>query len=407
MKDNNIKDLDIKKLLEENDVKTLVDLDVLIGKMKKNFIESALEAEFDEHIGYAKHDQNSREVSNNYRKGKTQKTISTSNGKVTINVPRDNNSTFEPKIVKKHQRNIQQIEDQILFLYSKGMSTRDIQETLYQMFYCDLDKDTISRITDRILPEIVSWQQRPLELIYPIVYVDGIRFKVREESMYIEKSVYIIIGININGFKEILGFWIAESESAKQWLNIFNELKSRGVQEILLACCDNLKGISESFKAAFLDVCIQKCVIHQIRNCTRHVASSDLQNFVSDMKKIYKANSYKDALNALDDFEKKWGSKYTYAIKSWRNNFEELTTFFDFPNEIRKIIYTTNTIENVNRNIRSITKTKGGFTNTNSLMKVIYLKLMDIEKTWKARTIKNWPQIINQLIVLFPNKIVV
>ena len=380
MKDNNIKDLDIKKLLEENDVKTLVDLDVLIGKMKKNFIESALDAEFDEHIGYAKHDQNSREVSNNYRKGKTQKTISTSNGKVTINVPRDNNSTFEPKIVKKHQINIQQIEDQILFLYSKGMSTRDIQETLYQMFYCDLDKDTISRITDRILPEIVSWQQRPLELIYPIVYVDGIRFKVREESMYIEKSVHIIIGININGFKEILGFWIAESESAKQWLNIFNELKSRGVQEILLACCDNLKGISESFKAAFPDVCIQKCVIHQIRNCTRHVASSDLQNFVSDMKKIYKANSYKDALNALDDFEKKWGSKYTYAIKSWRNNFEELTTFFDFPNEIRKIIYTTNTIENVNRNIRSITKTKGGFTNTNSLIKVIYLKLMDIEK---------------------------
>ena len=407
MKDSNEKDLNIKKLLEKNNVKTLVDLDILIGKMKKNFIEATLNAEFDEHIGYNKHDQNSREVSNNYRKGKTQKTISTSNGKVTINVPRDHNSTFEPKIVKKHQRNIQQIEDQILFLYSKGMSTRDIQETLYQMFYCDLDKDTISRITDRILPEIVAWQQRPLDSIYPIVYVDGIRFKVREESLYVEKSVYIIIGINIDGYKEILGFWIAESESARQWLNIFNELKSRGIQDILLACCDNLKGISESFKAVFPDVNIQKCVIHQIRNCTRHVASTDLQNFVSDMKKIYKANSYKEALVAFDNFAQKWESKYTYAIKSWKNNFNELTTFFDFPNEIRKIIYTTNTIENVNRNIRSITKTKGGFTNTNSLMKIIYLKLIDIENKWKARTIGNWPLIINQLRILFPNKIMI
>ena len=225
--------------------------------------------------------------------------------------------------------------------------------------------------------------------------------------MYVEKSVYIIIGINIDGFKEILGFWIAESESAKQRLNIFNELKSRGVQDILLGCCDNLKGISESFKAVFPDVNIQKCVIHQIRNCTRHVSSYDLQNFVSDMKKIYKTNSYKDALNAFDNFAQKWESKYSYAIKSWKNNLDESTTFFDFPNEIRKIIYTTNTIENLNRSIRSITKTKGGFTNTNALTKIIYLKLNDIEKTWKTRTIKNWSLIINQLRILFPNKIVI
>lgn len=407
MKKDNNEQIDIQKLIKEKGIKSIKDLDILFGQIKKSFIESALEEEFNQHMGYEKYDQNSRNVSSNYRKGKTRKTVSTDNGKITIEVPRDNDATFQPQVVKKHERNISRIEDQILMFYSKGMSTREIQDMIYQLFYLDLDKDTISRITDRIIPEIIEWQQRPLDELYPIIYVDGIRFKVRENSAYIEKSVYVILGIKESGYKEILGFWVSESESAKQWLNIFNELKTRGVKEILLACCDNLKGLSEAFKASFPDVKIQKCVIHQIRNSLRYVSPSDSNEFTSDMKKIYKSTSYDNALKALDDFDKKWSDKYSYAIKSWRNNFEELTTFFEFPNEIRKMIYTTNVIENLNRNIRKITKTKSGFTNTQSLTKLIYLKMKDIENSWNGRSISNWTLVMNQLRILFPDKFVV
>lgn len=403
MKNN--KNLDITKLIEQFNIEDINDLDKLFGQIKKEFIESALEAEFDEHIGYEKYDQNSRQVSNNYRKGKTNKTISTTNGKITIKIPRDEDATFEPKIIKKYQRNISKIEDQIIFLYSKGMSTRDIQDTIYEMFSCDLDKNTISRITDRIVPEIRAWQNRPLEKTYTVVYVDGIRFKVLEDSSYVEKSVYIIIGINIEGKKEILGFWISESESAKQWFIILNELKARGVEEILIACSDNLKGISESFKSAFPNVRIQKCIIHQIRNSVKFVNYKDLKDFNSDMKKIYKADNIKKATEALDEFEKKWESKYSYATRSWRNNFDELSTFFELPIEIRKIIYTTNTIENLNRNIRKITKTKGGFTTVRSLEKLIYLRLMRIQEDWGEHRIPNWITILNQLRILFPEQL--
>ncbi len=234
------------------------------------------------------------------------------------------------------------------------------------------------------------------------MYVDEIRFKVRVDGLYIEKSVYIIIGVNLEGFREIIGFWISESESAKQWLAIFQELKMRGVQDVLLVCSDNLKGITEAFDAAFPGVRIQKCVVHQIRNSMRFVSSKDKPAFVADMRRIYWANSFLEAKESLTEFSKKWGSKYKYAVDSWERNFDELTTFYDFPPEIRKIIYTTNTIENVNRNIRNITKTKGGFVNDQALSKIIYVRLMSIQDDWSRKPLINWIIILEQLKIVFP-----
>ena len=392
-----------EEIIKKLDVKSLKDLNDLIGQMTKTFLEKSLETEFDEHMEYEKYDQNSRSISNNYRKGKTLKTVKTDKGELTIEIPRDNDSTFQPMLVKKYERNISGVEELVIKLYSKGMSTRNIESIVEQAYHFQISKDLISKITDKIIPEIHAWQNRPLENIYPIVYIDGIRFKIKEESIFCDKSVYIIIGVNLEGYKEALGFWISESESAKQWLNIFNEIKTRGVEKIALVCCDNLKGISESLLAAFPEIKIQKCVIHQIRNSSKHVSPKDLLEFNKDMKEIYKSSSYKNALNAFQKFEEKWIKKYKYAVESWRNNFEELTTFFEYPAEIRKIIYTTNTIENLNRNIRKITKTKGSFTTQTALVKLIYLRLTNIQDDWNKRAVHNWPLVMEQLRLLFPN----
>ena len=394
-----------KEILQKLKVSSYEDLRKAIGSLTQTFLETALNEEFNEHMGYEKYDQSSRDVSNNYRKGKTKKSVNTESGKLTIEVPRDENASFEPVILPKHQRNMLKVEEFIVQLYAKGTSVRDIEELVANIYKCQISKDMITRITDKLLPEIRSWQQRPLESIYPIMFIDGIRFKVRMDGIYQEKSVYVIIGINTEGLKEIIGFWISESESAKQWLTIFKEIKLRGVNDVLLVCSDNLKGISEAIQAVFSSARIQKCVIHQIRNSLKYVSPTDKQRFTADMKNIYKSNSFQEAKLALHEFAKKWSSKYKYAVESWERNFDELTTFFDFPLEIRKLIYTTNTIENVNRNIRLITKTKGGFTNEQSLIKLIYLRLMDIQDEWNKRTQRDWTIIFQQLRILFPNKL--
>lgn len=392
-------------LLEELSIDSKEDFKKFISGLTKAFVEKSLNAEFDEHIGYEKWNQNSREVSDNYRKGITSKKLKTENGEFDVEVPRDYNGTFEPQLVKKYQRNINGIEENVLKLYAKGLSTREIDETFQSMYGVDVSKDTISRITDKILPEITSWQSRPLDNIYPILMVDGIRFKVRDDGKYQEKSVYIVIGINMDGFRDVLGFWIAESESSKQWLSIFNDLKARGLKDVLIACSDNLRGISEAFKLAFPNTDIQKCVVHQIRNSIKHVRYDHVKEFTKDMKEIYKAPNIDIALNNLQSFDDKWGSKYGYAIKSWKDNIEELTTFFNYPFELRRLIYTTNVIENLNRNIRKITKTKGGFTTLNALTKIVYLRLLDISDDWTKSHIANWGLIINQLKIIFPDRL--
>ncbi len=297
MSKNKKKHIDEEKLIQQEvlqklKVSSYEDLRKAIGSLTQAFLETALNEEFDEHMGYEKYDQTSRTVSDNYRKGKTKKSVNTESGKLRIDVPRDEKATFNPIIVPKHERNMLKVEEFIVQLYARGTSVRDIEELVANIYKCQISKDMISRITDKLLPEIRSWQQRPLENIYPIMFIDGIRFKVRMDGIYQEKSVYVIIGINSEGYKEIIGFWISESESAKQWLAIFNEIKLRGVEDVLLVCSDNLKGISEAIQAVFPGVRIQKCVIHQIRNSLKYVSPNDKARFTSDMKKIYKSNSF-------------------------------------------------------------------------------------------------------------------
>ncbi len=257
------------------------------------------------------------------------------------------------------------------------MSTRDINKIIGEMYAINVDATLVSRITDKLLPEIESWQNRPLEKTYALLFIDGIRFKVKEEGRMVEKSVYIVIGVNMDGLKDVLGFWIGGSESAKYWLSVFNDMKSRGMEDVLICSSDNLKGISEVLLAAFPNVRIQKCIVHQIRNSMKHIRYDDAKEFANDLKSIYRAANLNLAEQALDNLDKKWGHKYAYAIKSWRSNFSELVTFFEFPTEIRRLIYTTNIIENLNRNIRKITKTKGMFPNEASFSKILFLSVLD------------------------------
>lgn len=276
----------------------------------------------------------------------------------------------------------------------------EIENYIKELYNVELSKDTITRITDKILPEINEWLERPIEEVYLVIYVDGIRFKVKEDNWFVEKSVYILFGINTSGIKNVLHFSIAESESAKQWLTIFNQLKEKGLKDVLIFCCDNLSGISETIKSAFPNAMVQKCIIHQIRNSNKFVRYDDLKEFTKDMKKIYQSSSLELALKALEEFSEKWNNKYNYAIKSWNQNIEELTTFFNFPKELRKLIYTTNSIENLNRNIRKLTKTKNGFCTINSLKKMIYFSILNQSKNWDKR-IQNWGIFYNQLKILF------
>lgn len=369
------KDFDTNKYLEL--AKTLKldsmdDINDLFKNLSKAIIENSLNAEMDEHLGYDKWDQSSRNKSNNYRKGYSNKKVKSSFGEFDIKIPRDKDAMFEPTLVKKYQTDISHFDEKVIALYSKGLSTREIQNYIKDLYDVELNKDTISRITDKILPEINEWLERPIQPVYPVIYIDGIRFKVKEDNKFIEKSVYILFGINTDGFKEVLHFSIAESESAKHWLTIFNQLKEKGLKDVLIFCCDNLSGISEAIKSAFPESMIQKCIIHQIRNSTKFVKYTDLKEFTSDMKKIYQASSIELALDALEEFNKKWANKYNYAIKSWNQNIDELTTFFNFPKELRKLIYTTNSIENLNRNIRKLTKSKNGFCTINSLKKMLF-----------------------------------
>lgn len=401
------KDFDTNKYLEL--AKTLKldsmdDINDLFKNLSKAIIENSLNAEMDEHLGYDKWDQSSRNKSNNYRKGYSNKKVKSSFGEFDIKIPRDKDAMFEPTLVKKYQTDISHFDEKVIALYSKGLSTREIQNYIKDLYDVELNKDTISRITDKILPEINEWLERPIQPVYPVIYIDGIRFKVKEDNKFIEKSVYILFGINTDGFKEVLHFSIAESESAKHWLTIFNQLKEKGLKDVLIFCCDNLSGISEAIKSAFPESMIQKCIIHQIRNSTKFVKYTDLKEFTSDMKKIYQASSIELALDALEEFNKKWADKYNYAIKSWNQNIDELTTFFNFPKELRKLIYTTNSIENLNRNIRKLTKSKNGFCTINSLKKMLYFSIINQSKHWETR-IQNWGIIYNQLKILFDDRL--
>lgn len=397
-------DEQIKQLIKEKNLKTVTDVHNALKEMFGETLQRMLEAELENELGYSKYNYKDKKTSN-CRNGYSKKDVQTDMGEVQLQVPRDRKGEFEPIVVKKHQNDVSSIEDQVLSMYAKGMSVRDIQTHLSDIYGVEASPALISNITDKIMPVIRDWQSRPLQEVYAVLFLDAIHYKVRQEGQIVNKAAYMIIGIDLDGQKDVLGMWIGESESAKFWLNILNELKNRGVKDILITSVDNLSGFSEAISACFPKTQIQKCIVHQIRNSTRYVSYQDLKKFTTDLKPIYKAISEEKALEELDRFEEKWGKKYPLAIKSWRSNWTELATFFRYPAEIRKIIYTTNIIESYHRQLRKVTKPKSVFPTDDSLLKILYLITVDITKKWTGR-IQNWGLILAQFSIYFEDRLV-
>jgi transposase-like protein len=378
------------------------ELDDFLSSIYKQGVEALLNAEMDEHLGYEKNAVKPDDT-DNLRNGTSNKTLKSDIGDVEINIPRDRNSSFEPIIVPKHKRFSEKIEDVIIGMYSRGMTTRDIEEQIKEIYGIELSETSVSNITAKILENIKQWQERPLDNVYYILWMDGISFKVRQSGKVINKTVYLVIGLSKEGMKEVLGMWIDTSESASFWLSVLTDLKARGVEDVLIASTDNLKGFTDAIKTVFPKATTQLCVVHQIRNSMRYVVWKDKKEFVADLKAVYGAATREAALNALTDFEEKWGSKYGYAIKSWKENWENLTSYFDFPLEIRKIIYTTNVIESLNNCIRKYTKSKSVFPDDQSVLKSIYLSIMNVQKKWN-HTVRNWGLILSQFLIIFEER---
>ena len=377
------------------------ELNAFLKELQKRGIEAMLEGEMDAHLGYEKHEMSEEK---NSRNGHGRKSIKTSHGESEIKVPRDRESTFSPMIVKKRRNMVDGVENVIISMYAKGMSNSDIEEHMRDLYGLDISTSTISRITERVSSDIVAWQNRPLESTYLIVWMDGIVFKVRENSKVINKTIYLAIGLRIDGRKEVLGLWLGKNESSAFWMSVLTDLKARGVKDILISATDNLNGFTDTIRAIFPQSSTQICVVHQIRNACKYVVWKDRKAFTADMKLIYTAPNKEAAALALDDLEKKWGVKYAYAIRSWRNNWDDLTVFFDFPMEIRKIIYTTNIIENLNGKIRKYTRNKMSFPTDEALIKSVFLALNESTKKW-TMPIRDWGLILNQFLLIFEGRL--
>jgi transposase-like protein len=401
---SNMSENELFKIPEEalKKIKTQEEFESYFQELYKQGVEALLKAEIGEHLGYPKHDASGKN-SGNSRNGSSRKTLKTNLGEVPLDVPRDRNATFDPIIVPKHQRMSQKIEHAIITMYSRGMSTRDIEATIKDIYGVEISEGSVSNITSAVLEDIKEWQQRPLEPVYFVVWMDGIVFKVRQNGKVQGKTIYLMIGLKHTGLKEVLGMWISETESASFWLNILTDIKARGVKDILIASTDNLTGIRQAIKSAFPNTITQLCVVHQIRNSVKYVVWKDRKQFVSDLKNVYGAINRDMAYDALEEFAKKWGSKYAYAIKSWRDNWDELTAYFDYPMEIRRIIYTTNAIESLNSSIRKYTKTKTVFPDDQAALKSVYLAIANIEKKW-TMPVRDWGSVINQLIIKFEDR---
>jgi putative transposase len=382
-------------------LKSVAELNDFIGQIQKRGIEQLLEGELDAHLGYEKNQVS--DIDNN-RNGHTTKKIKTSLGEQEIKVPRDRNSTFNPMIVPKRANMIEGIENVIVSLYAKGMSNGDIEEQIREIYNFDISTTSISRITDRITIDIQAWQNRPLEPVYIVAWMDGISFKVRENSKVINKTIYIAVGLKKDGLKEVLGLWLGKNESASFWMTVLTDMKARGVEDIFITATDNLKGFTDAVKSVFKQSITQICIVHQIRNSMKYVVWKDRKEVANDMKKIYDAPNMDAAKASLDDFSKKWRSKYPYAIKSWEYNWENLTAFLDFPVEIRKIIYTTNLIENLNGKIRKYTKNKLSFPTDEAVIKSAFLAIREATRKWN-RPIKNWGLIYNQINNIFAERL--
>jgi transposase-like protein len=381
--------------------KTGEELSSFLKELQKRGIEKMLDGELDAHLDYKKHDNKKDE---NSRNGYSTKTIKTSFGKDVIQVPRDRDSSFNPILIPKRKSMVDGLENVIVSLYAKGMSVSDIEEQVREVYNFDVSQSTISRITDAITADIIAWQNRPLEPVYLIVWMDGIVFKVREGSKVINKTIYIAVGLKRDGRKEVLGLWLGKNESSSFWMSVLTDIKARGTEDILITATDNLNGFTDTIRTIFPESKTQICVVHQIRNACKYVVWKDKKQFTSDMKEIYNAPTKQAAEAALNDFATKWEHKYSYAIQSWRNNWEDLTVFFEFPVDIRKIIYTTNLIENLNGKIRKYTKNKLSFPTDEAVMKSVYLAVREATKKW-SMPVRNWGVIIDQFLILYQERV--
>jgi transposase-like protein len=393
----------INSLIEHYQPQDAQDVQDILKDLLGDTLQGMLEAEMDESLGYSRYDYKNKDTDNS-RNGYSKKTVVSSMGEIDLDIPRDRKGEFEPQAVRKNQTDICNIEDQVLSMYAKGMTTRDISSHLHDVYGVDASAEMISHMTDRILPVAKEWQNRPLERKYAVVFMDAVHFHVREDNRTVKKAVYVAIGIRLNGTKEVMGMWIGGNESAKYWLGVLNEIKNRGVEDIMIVSVDGLTGFVDAIGAVYPKAEVQRCIVHQVRYTTKFVNYKDKKSFMKDLKAVYQAPTEEIALENLDTLEENWGKKYPSSIASWRNNWPQLSTYFKYPQEIRKIIYTTNSIENFNRGLRKVTKAKSVFPTDDALFKSIYLAMVDITKKWTGAT-WNWGQTLDQLMIYFGDRI--
>ena len=397
----------MKQYVDSQNFTSTTEIMQAMKELFRDAIQQVMESELDVELGYGKSERMSDfendNLSKNYRNGYSKKTVKTQLGEIEVKVPRDRNGEYEPKIIGKYSRNADGMEEKILSLYACGMSQRDIAEQIKNLYDVEISPELVSKISEKIMPEVNEWQNRPLESVYPFVFMDAIHYKVKENHQYITKAAYVVLGINMEGSKDILGIWIGEHESSKFWLNVLTELKSRGVRDVYLFCVDGLTGFREAIEAVYPSAGIQRCIIHQIRYSTRFVSYKDIKELMADLKLVYTAVTEDEALHNLMSFKEKWSKSYPSCVKTWEDNWDILSTFFAYPAEIRKIIYTTNIIEGLNRQFRQITKNKPSFTNDESLRKMLYLASKNIVKRWTQRC-RNWDVVLNYLKVMFEDR---
>lgn len=376
--------------------------DGLIKQISKRFMERLLEMEMTNHLGYAKHDASGRN-SGNSRNGKTSKTIKTGNGDIEITVPRDRQSEFEPLLVEKRQSHLAGLDTKVLSLYSRGMTVRDIQEHLTELYGTEISRDLISAMTDAVLDDVKEWRNRPLDKIYPVVFIDGFVAKCRLDGRVSNRTVYVLYGITMEGRKEVLGLSLGGAEGAKFWMQALTELKNRGLEDIFILCADGLKGLPEAVEATFPKAIFQTCIVHMVRHSLAYVPYQEKKAVAADLKKIYQSSTRELAEQELDNFELTWGDKYPAIVKSWRNNWEQITPFLDFPIDIRKVIYTTNIIESLNATLRKAVRNRGHFSTEDSLMKVLYLAIRNVSKKW-TMPVREWQLALNRLSIMFADR---
>ena len=382
-------------------IKTETDLNEFRQMLTKIAVETALNAELDDHLGFDKHAQSD---SDNSRNGYTSKTLQTEDGQFEVDTPRDRSGSFEPQLVKKHQRRFTSMDDKILFLYAQGMTTREIVTTFKEMYDADVSASLISKVTDAVIEQVVEWQSRPLDAIYPIVYLDCIVVKIRQDKQVINKAVYLALGVNMAGHKELLGLWLSENEGAKFWLNVLTELQNRGVKDILIACVDGLKGFPDAISTAFPETQIQLCIVHMVRNSVKYVPWKDYKPVTADLKRIYQSATEDEALQALDEFAARWDERYPQISRSWRSHWQNLNTLYHYPADIRKVIYTTNAIESLNSVIRKATRKRKLFPTDDAAKKVIYLAIEAASRKW-TMAIRNWKPALNRFMIMFEDRL--